>query len=499
MKGVQEREGYERELLFPPSTPRRAAIETYHPESKIWDTDIALDRLVNLFSSPDHRDAIKECAGIVERQSKGRWQLGYQAVLSYSPDGELHVRYPTRRELNRHNRYRHQLGVAYEAASLAQKLRFPSGDVFIAALAGEIHDYDHTIFSHAGEKTFQAVYEELVKDNPNIGKVIEEAGFNKSHEDRLRNIIFDPKHPLGGFLRSSLSTDALQKLARTGDEEGDLGLLLKLSDTTQYLNMDSIFFGLEPPHFERYLPQALRLEPFGLAVADQEGADILARMLTYRGHMWRFQYEHPFNNAMLRMQIVALGKYFFDDKKGINKLSGFQQLMDGMFTADEALLEAIRRKTLSGDLPTGIAFFGTIFPNVRIGEFDGSRSTQIRISTNGEFRGKFLIVKTPIGVEVAIAAGKIDDLPENALVSNGMVFQGTGDPFEDAEKVLAKICTDDLFVYGPIDGLSFTALRNFSKSSPREKLRHPDRPKVDRFFNSDFQIVYNLSDVVHRV
>ncbi|MBI2326773.1 HD domain-containing protein [Candidatus Curtissbacteria bacterium] len=362
----RERWEYERPGIYlPSSTPKKLSEQIEPQEDPIWNSDLALDRLLLRFESWQTRRILENCAYVASPQMIRHWQLGYTARLEYLEDGDVKVEIPSFSEMSLNNRYRHGIEVATVMVDFGKTLNLDEEQLALLGFTGLIHDYMHPVFSHRGEDFFKETEEYAIQKDPELLKMLRERNLVGDHLQRLLTVLDDASEPLAILARSTFDQEEIKLMKEILNEQGTLGFLLKTADTAAYLNLDSAYLGYEQPHFERFLGEELTMDSHGnITFSDfPKGIAISQRFLAYREHMYRFQYRHPVNRLLEEMQKTVLFGHLNDTLGGRAKAMNLRDLIVG---SDKDVLTLLRRRGLLKQDLASLSLYGVPYASYQI-------------------------------------------------------------------------------------------------------------------------------------
>lgn len=481
-------------VALPPEIPQRFDVLVHVIDDPIWDIETARYRLVSQFDRVEHIEGLENSIHFAAPTLSKRWQLGYKPRLSLHDDGAVGVVYPSMAELGPHNRLRHSIEVASTAVGLGKAIGVGRQDLYALATGGIFHDYGHILFSHVGEAFVQHLMDRP-HANESYGGFPEFEDISTPHEQRVIKQIEDPESELFKMLdQNGFEGDKKDQLIHLLSEK-DMGILLNIADTCAYLNLDSIFFGYQAPHFEKYFAQILRYTPeMGVTIENSKRAtDIVARFARYRHFMYQNQYTHPLTQALEQMQTLAFEDHFNSLPNEATQRRFLQEFIE---LDDSEILKRLRARVIVEQVGVGAAFFGIPLDGVRIayeGEENGERS--VIVDSNGKGKPKIMHFRTETGSERSfdishdLKGEAISPFPPNAMLS---FYQKA-----DFATLLSPFLRSFASTNGIINGSSFTV------EQMAEKLSAKGLPENQEFINEliafarrDSSLSYRMQDVV---
>lgn len=345
---------------LPPYQPTReygtSELEERAGTSDYWNIERAQEQLANSFSSPLYRDAVNRFYGSLAPQIAARYQLGYKPIIEPAESDTL-IHLPTQKYTALNNRAFHSTKVAASAVDLAQGLGLNQAESFILALAGLTHDYAHPVFSHVGENALVSISQAAEVSDHELHTFLEQGNYT-NHEQNLAHIVSDPQYEINEYLRGVMDDEQFRIYKDTIQEKGKLGAVLKLADTSAYLDHDSHFFGFSEPGFNEYFRQILLIQGDTLTLRQSSrsyGEMVVNNFLSYRKSLYEGQYAHPINVLLERMQARALFEYIGNMPNSKTRMKEVHNLFR---TPDREAVDLMRRRLLITKSAPNLAFFG---------------------------------------------------------------------------------------------------------------------------------------------
>ncbi|MBI2594665.1 MAG: HD domain-containing protein [Candidatus Colwellbacteria bacterium] len=317
--------------------------------------------------SGESRKIITQAAQLAERELDEHWQLGFEPVLRQNPDGQDTIHIPSTTELSQNSRYRHSLEVANIGVELATNLGLSEREKVLLGVGLLFHDLKHPVFSHLGERFLQEVTDFSQANQPELHGELKKLNLVGTHEERLLREADQDDSPLAIFLREYFTDEERRVVVQVWQEQGVLGGIAHFVDTAAYLNLDSVFFGYRPPHFERDFKDGLVIEKVRdgkarLAEVNQRPwtPTAIKQMLLYRDKLFGLQYAHPATQIIEQMQLVMLANYLAAIG-GENRQLAFSHNLQRLFSlTDREVVKTMRVRALVLQSPLGLAFFGLL-------------------------------------------------------------------------------------------------------------------------------------------
>lgn len=424
----------------PPRAPvRRDPARHDLPGEYTWDLEFSLEKLDVQLGTPVDREVFREGVKRVAGELSKRSQLGYQAFMQYTPDGEVIARFPTHKEMMQNNRFLHTAESMAVAARMARSAGLDNRAVFMVALVLLGHDRKHSIGSHIGDQLLADI-DFASEGDQELVDYMQRRRLYGDHDQRLLASLKDPTDPFTDFLNEIITPAELAQYKQIHQESrGALATIKSLADSAAYLDKDSQHCGYLAPEFPDYFAEQLVAVRGGISLRDfRRGTDIITRFMMYRDRMFQVQYFNPFNQLIERMQLRALMLYLQHARQGQERITTLHNLLE---RSDPAAFSNVRIRTIVEQWEVGLSFFGVPYPLAEIAKIEPEVVDGQIVVTGLESPRKGIEISMGAGVSFsAVAKSRQPKTARVPHLHNGsfMVFEPTGDFFEALQPTLQR-------------------------------------------------------------